>query len=136
MKKILLLAAVLVLAGAAVGFYMYNKPHQDMERAEADMAIQASELYDAFEQDENAANERYLDKVVQVKGKVKSVSKADDGSVSLTLESGSDMFGVICEFDKLTEHAETTFETGQEVTLKGICTGKLMDVVLVRCVKV
>jgi hypothetical protein len=129
-KYLLLLAAI----GAAVGFYMYNKPHQNMERAAADVTMTAPELFQAFEEDELAANEAYLDKVVEVKGKVQDVSKDDEGLTSLTLNSGSDMFGVICQFDELTDHSKTEFEVGEEVTVKGICTGKLMDVVLVRCV--
>ena len=136
MKKYLIILLLLAVAGAGVGFYMYNKPHKNMERADADMAIEAPALFTAFEEDETAANEKYLDKVVQVEGTVQAVSKDDNGNLSLTLESGSDMFGVICQFDELTTHGKTDFKAGDKVTLKGICTGKLMDVVLVRCVQV
>jgi hypothetical protein len=130
LKYLLLLAVI----GAAVGFYQYNKPHQNMEKADADVTMTAPELFQAFEKDELSANETYLDKVVEVKGEVQQVSINDEGGISLTLNSGNDMFGVICQLDELTEHQKTTFEPGEEVTVKGICTGMLMDVVLVRCV--
>ena len=60
----------------------------------------------------------------------------EEGRTSITLESGSEMFGVICQLDNLTKHARTNFKEGEEIKLKGICTGVLMDVVLVRCVEV
>ncbi len=136
MKKLLGIGLLLALVGLGVGYFTYNKPHQNMEKAEADVSIQAPELFSAFESDEGSANEKYLDKVIQVTGTVKEVSTDEEGNVSLTLESGSDLFGVICQLDNLTEHEKTDFQPGEQVTLKGKCTGMLMDVVLVRCVVV
>lgn len=134
MKKLLGIGLLLALIGLGVGYFMYNKPHQNMERAKADVSIKATELFSAFESDESAANEKYLDKIIQVSGAVKEVSTDEEGNISLTLESGSEMFGVICQMDNLTEHEKTDFQPGEQVTLKGKCTGMLMDVVLVRCV--
>jgi hypothetical protein len=45
MKKVLIALAVLLVAGAAVGFYLWNKPHENMERAKADMTLQAAQLF-------------------------------------------------------------------------------------------
>ncbi len=136
MKKIVLIGLACLLLGSTVGVYMYNKPHQDIQGAKADYHMPAATLFEAFAADESAANAKYLDKVVEVTGKVISVSKTDDGLPSLTLDGGSDMFGVICQMDKFSEHGELGFKEGEEVILRGICTGMLMDVVLVRCVKV
>ena len=132
LKYVLLLA----IAGSAVGFYLWNKPHQNMEKAAADITIEAAELFAAFDTDETAANTEYLDKVIQISGTVRSSSHNEEGDVKVTLDSGDEMFGVICELDELTEHTRTTFDPGEKVTMKGKCTGKLMDVVLVRCVEV
>ncbi|MCO6476016.1 MAG: hypothetical protein J5I94_05305 [Phaeodactylibacter sp.] len=136
MKKLLGIGLLLALVGLGVGYFMYNKPHQNMEKAEADVSLQASELFSAFESDEGSANEKYLDKVIQVTGTVKEVSTDEEGNVSLTLDSGNGLFGVICQLDNLAEHERTDFQPGEQVTLKGKCTGMLMDVVLVRCVVV
>ena len=106
-----------------------------MAGAETDYALSANELFTAFETDEAAANEKYLDKVVGVEGTVKSVSKDEDGTISVTLSTAGDMFGVICQLDNLSTPKRTEFEVGEKVAFKGICTGMLMDVVLVRCVE-
>ncbi|MCB0635004.1 MAG: hypothetical protein KDC54_00220 [Lewinella sp.] len=132
LKYLLLLAVI----GAAVGYYMWNKPHRNMERAAADVTIPTAELFTAFDADEQAANAEYLDKVIQVTGEVRNSSRDEDGHVKVTLDSGDAMFGVICELDEHSEHPRTEFTPGETVTMKGLCTGKLMDVVLVRCVEV
>ncbi len=135
MKKYLIYILLLTVVGGAFGFYMYNKPHQNMTKVVADLQLSAIQLFTEFENDESQANVKYLDKVVEVSGVVKEVSTDEDGMTNLTLESGSDMFGVVCQMDNLTEHSRTIFKEGEKVKIKGICTGVLMDVVLVRCVE-
>ena len=135
MKKVLITIGILALIGGGVAIYLYNMPHQNIQKAEADYTMTAQELFQAFESDESTANEKYLDQIIQVSGAVQSVNKKEDGTTSVTLQ-GIGMFGVVCEMDQRTEHERTDFEQGERVTLKGKCTGKLMDVVLVRCVEV
>ena len=52
--------------------------------------------------------------------------------MSIYLDTSNDLSNIIFQLEKL----DTSIEEGQEVTLKGICTGYLMDVVLVRSVRV
>ena len=134
MKKIVYAILLIGLIGGGIGIYQYNKPHKKMTTATSDFTVSALDLFTEFESDENLSNEKYLDKVVGVSGTVQEV-KEEDGVTSVTLNSGG-MFGVICQLDQLTEHKRTTFAIGENVSFKGICTGLLMDVVLVRCVEV
>jgi hypothetical protein len=136
MKKWIYLILALAVIGAGVGYYLYNKPVQKLDSVTADATISAPDLVAAFETDEAAANALYLDKVVQVSGKVASATKDESGDVKLTLETGSPLSGVMCELDMSASTARADFQTGEEVTFKGSCTGFLSDVVLVRCVEV
>ena len=136
MKKYLKYIFLLAVLGGAFGYYMYNKPHQNMIKATADLQLTSNQLFTDYESDESTANGKYLDKIMEVSGKVKEVTTDENGMTSLTLESGNEMFGVICQMDNLTKHKRTEFKEGENVKLKGICTGVLMDVVLVRCVEV
>ncbi|MAT53947.1 MAG: hypothetical protein CMN32_05660 [Saprospirales bacterium] len=135
MKKLFLAILILGILGAAVGFYFYNKPLDAMAGQKADFKLTAEELFNAFENDEAAANAKYLDKVVEVRGKVLEVKPDEDGKTGILLDAGG-MFGVNCKLDDLAEDQRQNFTEGEEVSLKCICTGKLMDVVLVRCVEV
>lgn len=135
MKRILYLLLALACFGAAIGYYLWNKPQVDMQTAKADMAIEAGALFNEFNTDETAANAKYLDKKIAVTGKVKETTKTNDGTVKVSLDTGSD-FGVFCELDPLSQHTRTDFPAGETVTFKGICTGLNFDVQLTRCVKV
>lgn len=128
-----LLAAVLI--GAVVGYQLWNKPHQDLAAAKTDVAVDATALYNEYNTDENAANAKYLDKVVAITGKVKEASKDADGSVKVSLDAGSEMGVVACELSPFAKHTRTDFQSGEQVTFKGKCTGLNLDVVFVECVE-
>ena len=136
MKKYLKYILLLAVLGGVFGFYMYNKPHKNMNSARADLKLSAIQLFADFESDEVQANTKYLDKVMEVEGIVKEITQDENGMTTVTLEAGSEMFGVICQMDNLSKHKRTNFKEGEQVKFKGICTGVLMDVVLVRCVEV
>ena len=135
MKKILLIAGLLAVVFGSIGYYLYNKPLEDMASAKTDITLQADELYTAYEANETAANARFLDKKIQVTGKVLQVQTDQEGVVGVTLDAGGLLGGVLCKLDGLSEHKRTTFQEGEEVTFKGICTGMLMDVVVERCIE-
>lgn len=137
MKKIILYGILLVaVAGGITGYLMWNKPHQNMQTASADVTIDAKTLYSKYETDEAAANSLYLGKIVEVSGTVRETSTDEAGTVKVMLDSGSEMGGVLCELDPLSQHKRTVFQAGEQVHLKGTCDGVLMDVVLTRCVEV
>lgn len=135
MKRALYFLLALACFAGAIGYYLWNKPHQNMQTAKADMAIDAAALFGEFTADEAAATAKYLDKTVAVSGKVKETTKMDDGTVKVNLDTGSD-FGVLCELDPLSKHPRTDFIAGETATFKGICTGFNFDVQLTRCVEV
>lgn len=132
-KKFFKWAALSVLAigltGGIVAYKMYNKPHRSVADAKAAVAMQALQLVTEYETDEAASNAKYLDKVVKVSGEVAETAKNQKGETVITLK-GTDMGGVICTLEgKETEE----LKKGSIVSLQGICTGYLTDVVLVRC---
>ncbi|MBC7885710.1 MAG: hypothetical protein H7X99_09560 [Saprospiraceae bacterium] len=130
MKKFIPYILILIALGIFAGYYMYNKPHAETQGAKADITINPADLLAAFELDETKANAMYLDKIIEVKGKVKSINEVEQGG-SISLDTGNEISSVICEF----EHAASIdgVKVGDEVIIKGFCSGKLMDVILVRC---
>ena len=134
-KRILLVVVVLGLIGAAVGYALWNKPHENMQSSKAEATVEASALFQEYNADEKAANDKYLGKTIAVSGKVKETSTTAGGPAKITLETG-DEFTVICELDALSQHARTDFPAGETVTFKGKCDGLNLDVQLSRCVEV
>ena len=123
---------MVVAIGAAlgVGRYMYNeKPTQASEKA-ADVESTAATLFTAFSSDETAAGKLYNDKVVQVAGTIREISKETNGPTNILLETGDPLGAVVCEF---TADQAPEWKKGMNVTVKGFCAGFNMDVLLQRC---
>ncbi len=135
MKKILYFLLAAGLIGAAIGYSMWNKPHKDMQKAATDITVDATAIFNEYEIDENAANAKYFEKVIAIKGVVKESSTSEDGSVKVSLDTGKD-FGVLCVLSETATHARKSFTTGETVTLKGSCAGLNFDVQFVDCVEV
>jgi hypothetical protein len=133
MKKILMIVLIVLASAVAYGYYLYHKPHQGIANKEADFTLDSKTLFNAFDQDEDGANKKYLGKVVAVYGKVTDRAVDSKGTFSLILEGG-EMAGVGCQFDKSVLDEVKNLKPGQVIKVKGKCTGMLMDVVLVDCV--
>lgn len=131
-KQIALAVAVLFLLGLAIGGYLYFKPNPSVASMKTDVTLTSGDLLAAFEADEAAANDAYLDQVIAITGTIIDTTTSADGLLTLTLDTGNPVSGVICEMEADRDHG--TLAIGAPVTLKGLCTGYLMDVVLVRCV--
>lgn len=135
MKKTLIsIGGFLLLALAAFAYLQYNKPHRNTAAEAPAHALQASALLQEYEADEEAANGKYLNKLLLVQGRLLHMNTASDGTPSLLLASSNPMAGISCEL--VPEEAEklASYQQGDTITVKGICSGMLMDVVLVRSV--
>lgn len=129
MRKIFLFLLVLGMMGAGVGYYMYNKPVASLENKKPDVEVSAAKLISDYEADEKAANETYLGKVVEVAGKVAAIA-VEEGKTKVQIETGNPMSMIICELEDGSEAG--ALKDGDEVKIKGMCSGYLSDVILVQ----
>lgn len=133
MKKIIFIGlTLLIIAAAGVYFYTFKKPARTAASEKEVYTMSASELVSNFEDDENAANAKYLNQVIKVYGTVVSVSESDNNITVLLKESDSNA-GVSCSFEKK-GFEKSKVPRGQKVFIKGICSGFLFDVILNKCV--
>ena len=133
MKRILIPLLVVLAIGAVVVLMQWDKPHPKAED-EAGVAISAESLYAAFKSDEQAANKKYLNKVLVVSGALLSKEKNQDGQTVAVLrgEAGDDITagGVMCTLrDK-----DARLPEQSSLRLKGFCTGFANDVHLSDCI--
>lgn len=133
MKKIILSTVLALLTGLGFAYYLYNKPHQGISDETPAFSLKAETLVSEYDRDEKKANAKYLGKIVEVQGVIAEKSKDKTGNYNVTLQ-GPDLAGIGCEFEQKAQNKLTSLKEGQEVKIKGICTGVLMDVVLVDCV--
>jgi hypothetical protein len=133
MKFLKLLGLMMLIVGV-VGYYLYNKPNSSLEDTTPAYTLTSDALFSDFESDEAGANKKYLNQVIEVSGKVQTINN-NPGEKSISLETSSGMFGVICKLDS-TFTSEVKIVQGDSIVMKGLCTGMLMDVILVRSVPV
>lgn len=135
-KVILFIAICGIVAGGAYIIRVFTKAPEEVLNITPDYTLEASLLYEEYESDEEAANAKYLDKVIQVTGPVAEILLNNDGEINLIVKEEGDFSGVNCSFAKDEQDELASLEFGDKVTIKGFCTGMLMDVVLNRCVLV
>lgn len=117
--------SVLVLCGLLYGIYVWNKPMRDVAD-EKGIPVTASALFNEYVTDEAASNTKYLNKALEVTGVVSDVKKNDAGATYVILQSDDPMFGINCTF----KEEPVGIAKGQTITLKGICTAYLDDVIV------
>lgn len=130
MSKFFKIGLPLLVVGGIIAYVLVQpKPPLDIHSAPTELAINATNLYADFEDDETAANVTYAGKVMEVSGVLSAVEESNAGGYTLSLEAGSPLGKVICNLparEKLS--AATTIN--HPLTVKGVCTGYLFDVVL------
>jgi hypothetical protein len=135
-NKIKRLISILCIVGFStlfIGYKIYNKPHINVANEAADIEQTANTLFTEFSIDETKANAKYVDKIIAVKGVVTSIS--EEGKKAAIALQTNDSFGtVVCYLTAKDSKKSRQIKEGQLIVLKGICTGFLMDVILVKCV--
>lgn len=133
-KKLILLVVffLIIIVGLASFLYYYNKPHVNVKKTEAAFVLTAENLIKEYRNDETTTNQKYSENIIQVKGKVFEVSTLKGNSV-ITLQDGNSESSIICHMLPDENMKALQLEKGQEVDIKGICTGYLLDVIIVRC---
>ena len=132
-KKILIATVIAILSGVGFGVYIFNKPHQSIANETPAFQLDAAALVSDYDKDEKSANAKYLGKIIEVKGVIAEKLKDKNGNINVTLQ-GPELAGIGCEFEPKAQGSLSNLKEGQEVKIKGICTGVLMDVVMVDCV--
>lgn len=134
MRQVFLIVGLAI--AVAVGLYVYlNKPDAQVQDENAVYSLTASELYNAFEKNEERAERKYLNKTIEVTGQVGEVLTGRQGNNVLILKNEDDLFGVKCNISAEDSSKAEAVKEGDVVKLKCICTGGGggFDVEMVRC---
>lgn len=131
---VLVTIAFLVLSGALIGLFLFNKQHNDLKDLKPHFIISAADLQKEFESDETSATSKFSGKIIEVTGIVQIINKGEENTWSIVLKTENDFSSVICTFSPGNE--PVNFSPGSEATVRGECSGYLMDVLLNNCVPV
>ncbi len=71
-NKIVLIVVLLGIIGFGIYSYLY-KDHRDISSEVGSYSVTAISLFDEFKKDETQSNQKYLDKTIEIYGKISSV---------------------------------------------------------------
>jgi len=129
-KYAIILVLAVIVIGAGIGLKMFFKPHADINKLNAEFKVEATKLMDEFQKEESAATTKYSEKVLEISGKLVAKNKLPNGTDLLVLED--EMQGISCQLDSVWAAANQpviqSLETGNPVTVKGVCKGFLMEI--------
>jgi len=130
-KIALFVVSFIALSVILAALYMFNLKQTDMAKAKPDFILTATELQKEFEDNESTASARYINKILEVTGTIGSITLADSNNLNISLKTGSDISSVICTFPAIGDPSK--FKAGDEIKLRGECSGFLMDVLINNC---
>ena len=73
MKKKIIVVLVLVLIIAFIAYQYMYKSHRDISTETATYTENPTQVYEAFQKNDSLANAKYLDKTIQIYGKITNI---------------------------------------------------------------
>jgi len=114
-------------------FSIYNTKKRNISSEETNYKVYANLLFLEFENDETAASKKYINKVIEIKGKIGEISKSQDKDQMFVLRETEDIFGINCMV--VIENIKSNhYLVGDSITIKGIVQGYLSDVIVNNCI--
>ncbi|MBU2554348.1 MAG: OB-fold putative lipoprotein [Bacteroidetes bacterium] len=140
MKKfklwLLILLAAGLLGGTYVWFFVYNKPHRNIETASPDYILTAESLYTHYSNKSTPEGENYDGAVLQISGIPTSIETVDSLRI-VVFAFTEGVFGdegIRCTLLPSHHQYLKSIVPGRPVTLKGLCSGyNGTDVILEQC---
>lgn len=130
---IFLMAVLLVVVMFNTVIKAFNKPQIDVKKAETELRINSNELIHSFISDETKADSSFVERVIEVEGIVEKITFKNE-KTSIILQTQIDSSNIICEMRDDDYDRLAVLKEGEEVIVKGVCKGFLMDVIILNCI--
>jgi hypothetical protein len=122
-----------------VGIYayiQYNRTAESLAHAKPQVVTTSTSMVAMYDSNEVKADSFFLGKIIEVSGIVSAVNNMQDTMMNVLLGDSNDIHQVSCLFGKSELNNLKNIAVGNDVSIKGICTGFLLDVEFNRCVLV
>ena len=129
LKWLLIGGGVFLLAGLAVYFYYATRTHDDTAKLEADYTVEAIPFIKEFEKGYQAANKKYAEKIIAVKGKVTATEPADTTMNVKMTDTTTGSYLIFAFQDQHVAEAKALKE-GDYVVIKGSCSDGVYSEIL------
>lgn len=100
------------------------------ENAKGEITISVGDLYNEYKADKAAADNKYKGKTLVVTGNYKQLSVSRS---ILLISDKKDVLGVQCLFKDDQQNRVKSLSDGQTITVKGVCYGRVGNILLQDC---
>ena len=130
MKTLIKILAALAIILLIAYLVVINLPQANIKGKDATETISAVALYEAYSKNENQADKKYTGKVIQLTGEIDEIySDENDEPVVVLRSNAGDLVSVVT-LESSEEEDIVSYQEGDQITLKALCSGKLMEVTL------
>ena len=129
LKWLLVAGGGLLLIGLIVYFYFATMSHDDTASLKADYTVEAIPFIKEFEKDHKAANKKYAEKIIAVKGIVTTIEPADT-SMNIKMTDMTTGSYLIFAFQDQHMGEAKKLKPGENVLIKGSCSDGIYSEIL------
>jgi tRNA_anti-like len=129
LKRILLTGLILIIAGGAAVWYIFNEKFTDTKERKADYTVNALDLLKEFQQNDSAANKKYAEKIIVVNGRVTDTEAADTTINVKMADTLTDAY-IIFAFQQQHLNEAKQVKAGDSISIKGSCSGGIYSEIL------
>jgi hypothetical protein len=122
-KLVLYIKLGLIAMVAIIVFFVFNKPHRDVAQTAPAFSLSATELFNNYDANEAASNKKYLDKVLQVEGKVLEIILENPAKPEAVFTTENAAGTVTCGFKPEELEKVKAIKIHSTITIKGECKG-------------
>lgn len=129
LKWSLISVGSLLVIGAVVYFYHATRTHDDTASLKVDYMVEAIPFIKEFEKDNKAANKKYAEKIIAVKGIVTATEPADT-TMNIKMADTTTGSYLIFAFQEQHMAEAKKLKPGDNVTIKGSCSDGIYSDIL------
>jgi tRNA_anti-like len=109
--------------------YIMGETHAATENVEADYTLTSVDLIKEFIANDTATNKKYTEKVLVVNGNTSAVGVLADSTSTIKFEDSTGSY-IIFSLEKNQLNQVKTIKKGDDVSLKGVCSGSIFSEIL------
>lgn len=129
LKWLLIGGGIVLVIGVVVYFYFVNLKHQDTASLKVDYTVEAIPFIKEFENDHKAANKKYGEKIIAVRGVVTATEPADT-TINIKMADTTTGSYLIFAFQEQHMPEAKKIKEGDNVVIKGSCSDGVYSEIL------
>lgn len=115
-------------------YLVVNRPaHTDIENDIPDLHMTTQDFLSELLKDDGSYSKELIEKTIQIEGVIEKITYKN-GTYTLLLSGDGSSKLILCEMKKGQESVIQPYEMKDNITLKGVYKGSLLDAIFLHCV--